>query len=422
MPSASAENSASPSALPTASVSSSASVSASASVSVSVSGPASATPSASASLTTPTAATSPKPASDAQPAAWPGPRPVAATPAGRGTLFASPSGSGSGCTLAAPCSLATASQRARAGDVLFMRGGVYRYDDASRFDAIGRAGAPITVESYPGEWAIWDGSHLSASAWEYPVIRGNYYAMRRFEVRRMPLQGIQIAGSHNLIAGVNAHDNKLSGIHVHGSYDLPYGAKGSYNVIQDSTVTNNSDAGSSSGEYADGGNADGISISSGEGNRVVRCLADHNSDDGIDSWRSTNTVIQDSIARNNGLASGNGNGFKAGGLAPSRGTIVERSIAYGNRENGFDHNSGKDVVFRSNTSWHNGGVGFVTDATTRVEKSVSSEDSRASSGPGVFSGNSWQVGGVAFVSRDPASRDFLKVSPQSASRGLGALG
>ncbi|MBL8930811.1 MAG: right-handed parallel beta-helix repeat-containing protein [Kineosporiaceae bacterium] len=345
------------------------------------------------------------------------------TPVARGTLFAAPSGKGSSCTLTAPCSAATAVQRLRAGDVLFLRGGVYAYNRDMNVHASGTQAAPIIVESHPGELAIWDGSHLGTDSQAVPSLYGDHIMMRRIEIRRMTAQGIYISGSHNVLAGINAHDNGLSGIHVHHSYDLPYGAKASYNTIVDCTARNNSDAGRSGGVgYANGGNADGISISSGEGNRVIRALADHNSDDGIDTWRSTNTIVQDSVTTANGLADGDGNGFKAGGIAPSRGTIVERSIAYGNKVNGFDFNSGKDVVFRSNTSWRNGSHGFVTGATTKVTNSVSSEDRQATSGAGAFSNNSWQKGGVSFVSRDPASSAFLKVSPGSPSQGLGALG
>ena len=56
-----------------------------------------------------------------------GPQPVASTPLSSGTKFASPTGSGSTCSVAAPCSLATVVGLVVPGDVVFLRGGVYAY-------------------------------------------------------------------------------------------------------------------------------------------------------------------------------------------------------------------------------------------------------------------------------------------------------
>ncbi|MFT6958885.1 MAG: hypothetical protein ACJAYC_003908, partial [Halieaceae bacterium] len=57
-----------------------------------------------------------------------GPLSVLATHLARGTRFASTAGKGTTCSLLIPCSARTAIEGARAGDVVFLRGGIYRLD------------------------------------------------------------------------------------------------------------------------------------------------------------------------------------------------------------------------------------------------------------------------------------------------------
>src|SRR5262245_60788336 len=77
-----------------------------------------------------------------------------AMPAWSATRYASPTGSGSACTIInTPCSLATAVSQANAGDLIYLRGGTYTItvDFASRS---GTNGNPITYSGYPNETAI----------------------------------------------------------------------------------------------------------------------------------------------------------------------------------------------------------------------------------------------------------------------------
>ena len=80
------------------------------------------------------------------------------------TLVASPAGSGSACTLAAPCALGQAIGQATAGEAVALRGGVYLAGDLD-MPRSGSAGAPIVVRSYPGETAILDGSDPGPLTW-----------------------------------------------------------------------------------------------------------------------------------------------------------------------------------------------------------------------------------------------------------------
>lgn len=353
-----------------------------------------------------------------------GPQPVTSTPLSQGTKFAAPNGSGTACTQASPCSLATVTGNAAPGDVVFFRGGIYQITQNIYFGRNASAASPITFESYPGEWAIFDGSTLSAGTQIYIRVTGTYNKLRKFEIRNMPMQGIWIGSNYNTLDGLHVHHNKLSGIHIFSPYEAyPYGQYGSYNQILNSKVNDNSDAnlGGAGQDFNRGGNADGISISSGEGNIVKNSLSEHNSDDGIDTWRSTNTRVSYSISTNNGIDQGNGNAFKAGGASPSNGTIVERSIAYNNRSLGFDTNSGLNVTFNYVTSWNNDSLGFYTYATTKVSNSISYQDSGFMGGNGTATNNSWQRSGTpAFISTDPTSPNFLKPIAGGGFENIGA--
>jgi hypothetical protein len=92
--------------------------------------------------------------------------------------FVSPAGGGSG-SVDAPMSLAVglgAGSPVRAGETLWLRGGVYR----GAFNAVlSSAGAPITVRSYPGEWAVLDGAGGAA---ETLALRGSNVVVRDLQV------------------------------------------------------------------------------------------------------------------------------------------------------------------------------------------------------------------------------------------------
>ena len=177
------------------------------------------------------------------------------------------------------CSIFTAASQVQAGDVLFLRGGTYNVNTFLPFQNDGTSSNNITVESYPGETAILDGSSLSNDGREYIRLFGDYYKFRLFEVQNFPGPGIYVEGNNNIIDGIKTHNNKLSGIQIYASSSVPTGSMGSYNTLQNITSTDNSDVGLSGGNYNDGNNADGISISGGEGNTVLNFFVSKNSND-----------------------------------------------------------------------------------------------------------------------------------------------
>lgn len=293
------------------------------------------------------------------------------------------------------------------GDVVWVRGGLYSSDVA--FERSGTATAPIVFESYPGECAILDGSGLDRLQrlrfWDV-----RYTVFRNFVVRNSPGEGIFLMRSHdNVLSHLRLHHNGLSGILnmygdrnlftyfvTHDNYDPPYG-----------------------------GDADGISVASGNANRISHCVAYNNSDDGVDTWLSTNSVVEYCVSFDNGWQGGDGNGFKAGGDYRSVNTIVRHSVAFHNKANGFDWNTGSGVTFDHNTAFGNGRYGIVANqATVRNNLSIGNA-STAFSGDASAStllNNSWQLGITdgGFVSTDPARDGFLALRPDSRAVNAGA--
>ncbi len=342
-----------------------------------------------------------------------GPQTATSTPLSQGTKFVSPTGSGTACSQSNPCSLATAVSNVNPGDIVFMRGGTYPITAVTRWDRSGSSTSPITIESYPGETATWDGSNQPNNSERMMRVGGNYYKFRKFEIKNMPDIGFYFTGSNNTIDGVSSHNNRNSGICVIG---------GNNNIFQNIDVSDNSDAGLTGGNYANGGNADGICISSGDGNKIINSIAARNSDDGMDAWTSTNTIISKSITTANGIGGGDGNGFKLGGPIPNNSTKIDHSIAYKNKVTGFDANSGVNIEISNVTSWNNGDYGIVGYATTKISNSIAINNITGNAYPnGIQSNNSWQRSGTpAFISTDPANSSFLKPTAGGGFEDIGA--
>ncbi|WP_339923419.1 right-handed parallel beta-helix repeat-containing protein [uncultured Cyclobacterium sp.] len=359
-----------------------------------------------------------------------GPQEISQTALGSGqrNLFVSPTGSGSDCSQESPCNLKIGISKSQAGDVVFLRGGQYDLPlENIQFNKSGKQGNPIIYESYPGELAIFDGADHAKAAKVRISLSGSWVALRRVEVRNMPQTGLRITGNHNLMDGIHSHHNSGTGIHIFSDYKAyPYGAEGSFNTVKNSLVHDNSDAGLT---YADdnwgnnGGDADGISISSGDGNRAINNLIYHNSDDGVDSWRSTNTEFAYNIIHSNGIANGNGNGIKAGGVNQSFNTYVHHNISFNNRATGIDFNSGIDVLFYNNVSYNNH-MGYTLGKTTTTVNNIEFGNMAPSYRSGNHHHNSWNlsdytVSETDFISLDPNSVGFLKLNAKSGLLNIG---
>jgi len=349
------------------------------------------------------------PASIAAPAeAWVcGSEPL--TPAYGPTLFVSTTGSddADGRSERTPFrTLQRAVEEAGPGDVVWVRGGVYGSDVEIRRS--GEPGRPIVIESYPGECAIFDGSGLERTQ-RFRLIGVRNVVVRNLVVRNSPSEGLFLMESDDVvISHVRSHHNHTSGIlSMLGDRNLF-----AYVIVHDNV------------DRPQGGNADGISISSGDRNRIHHCVAFSNSDDGVDTWLSTNTLVERCMSFDNGRLQGDGNGFKLGGSNERVDTVVRDSIAFGNRVDGFDYNSGRGIQFDNNTAFGNGRHGFIaSDALLRNNLSVGNgAGDRVSTDRGnVSMGNSWTLGlgAEVFVSTDPADPDFLRLVADGGAVGAG---
>jgi len=357
----------------------------------------------------------------------PGPEPVASSPLNSANKYVSPTGSGFSCSFTAPCSIFTARAQAAPGDFHFLRGGVYNIPTAGTsidFTASGTANARITWESYPGETAIWDGGALPEGTAKFIRVPGNYNTFRKIEIRNMPSQGFYMTGNNNIVEGMNIHDNKISGFHI---TDGGIPGNGSFNIFQNNIVKDNSDVNTSGG-----GNADGVSLSSGADNQILHNWVEHNSDDGIDTWKTQRTIVKWNISSRNGIGTGNGMGYKCGGAPPNDTQLCEHNISFSNRTAGFDTNSGKNTTMRFNTSWNNANVGFIacTGAAncttlppnnTVVTDNIAVANNAPFTGTGVFTNNSWQRGGtLTFMSTTPGDPNFLRPTIGGGFEDIGA--
>ena len=223
------------------------------------------------------------------------------------------------------------------------------------------------------------------------------------------------------------HHNIFSGIAVYGGewheddpdYQIPY-PHGNYNVFRDNVLESNSDVGLSS----NGGNADGIVLSSGGNNTIVHNTVYSNSDDGIDTWRSNDSFIAFNLVYDNGRADGDGNGIKMGGNASPSATnglrtIADHNISYNNKRTGIDYNSGKQLIIKYNTAFSNGDRGVNALNSSVIEHNIASNNANQYSGLGT--NNSWNVqANIPFISTDPSSHDFLRplVGSQFEDKGV----
>lgn len=310
----------------------------------------------------------------------------------------------------------------RPGDVVLLRGGIYNeYNVAGSWHRSGEEGAPITFMSYPGERAIVDGSHLERSVWStnpsapelIRIVGLDWYVFDGIVFRNSIGRGLALEGSHHVVRNVVAHSNHGDGIFLAGDH----------NLVEDSTSFDNYSR--SNG----GDSADGIKIDHGTGNVIRRFLAFENSDDGIDLWATTDTLVEYSAAYRNGRGqTGNGVGFKLGSAGISSGNIARFNVAFDNRAHNFSDNGAGGLQIYNNTSLEAGQFGFVVRGRGGIERSLVANNISFRDTLGVLldvqtegglrpdsRNNSWDLGIVdpRFASTDPTSPEFLRLRSDS---------
>jgi len=290
------------------------------------------------------------------------------------TWYISPSGNDNNTgSLSSPFfTLNKAWSVSKAGDVIYVRGGVYRFN--SRQNLSGKSGTSsdtIKIWAYQGERPVFTKSSTFVTpSWPVSLIyvKSNYIHIRGIEVAYFTQKtstiwyGIAVVGSsNNKFERINSH---------HNGHGMVIRDESNRNLVLNCDFHHNFDPLTSGDAY---GNADGLEVgyqSASMENTISGCRLWLNSDDGIDLWQNNGNVTIDRCwswrngYREDGTtAGGNGGGFKFGSTTTQSGTVFKRtvknSVAVYNRTRGFNQN-GAYVKFYlyNNIAWKNP-YGFV---------------------------------------------------------------
>jgi MYXO-CTERM domain-containing protein len=311
--------------------------------------------------------------------------PLTARLAQAATYYVAPSGSDANAgTLAAPFGTAAKGQAVAApGDTIYFRGGTYAFTAAATtcasststvngvlLDKSGASGNRINYWAYPGEVPVFDFAGIKDGCRITGFhVKASWVHLKGLTVTGVPQNvntnheswGVYVnGGSNDVFEQLDLHHNMGPGLFI---------IKGGNNLVVNCDSHENYDPLSSSGA---GGNSDGFGchVPVGDTGNVFRgCRAWWNSDDGWDLISAKEVVvIESSWSWYNGYlpgtmtASGDGNGFKAGGYGlPATDVppnppvhVVQKCLAFFNRAAGFyvNHHPVADR-FYNNTSYNN---------------------------------------------------------------------
>lgn len=306
---------------------------------------------------------------------------------------------GSGCndawagTITQPlCTIDKGLSLLQPGDTLLVRKGTHPSFSVS---VSGLADKYITISGYNGEMPhIQGGQGIELRGTSYVVLRGfevngatgnwtggisltnsdtanpSYNIVEGNKVHGNTyagMSGIKISeGSYNKILHNEVYDNYFTGIRVSGVSGIITDNEIGYNIVYNHTLA--------------GSDSDGIGLN---GTTVTRTyihdnIVHDNSDDGIDTWNSTNNTIVGNVSYNhNGV--GDGNGFKMGGVNGGH-NLIKNNIAYNNKARGFDSNGSGGNIYYQNVAYNNIGFGFQDNWRRDA-------NCNASTCPGVFINN-----------------------------------
>jgi hypothetical protein len=344
------------------------------------------------------------------------------------TYHAAPSGvpGASGGTKAAPAVAAEALAKLKAGDTLWLAPGIYPipYDSAAKntltLAAKGSESDPIVVMAEGDGRAVFDFSYPPL-AWTQDGfgfhLTGDYWHIRGVSVTRAGYQGVYVTGSHNTLVNCAFYGNRNSGIEINKG--------GAYTTLIDCDAYRNYDP-KKSGSMADGF---APKQTQGPGNRLIRCRAWENSDDGFDAYDSPDSVVFEQCwAFRNGVDvwkyggfAGNGNGFKLGGNDQVARQRIVGSVAFDNPGKGFDQNNNRGgITLLNNIGYRNGrNFGLINplDAgEAHVLKNNISLGGSAEIEHASEANNSWNTGFPV------SAADFLSLDTALAARARNADG
>jgi hypothetical protein len=207
---------------------------------------------------------------------------------GGDTYYASPTGGGSTCSLASPCSLATGLGKLTDGDTLYLRGGSYT-GGATTFATNGSSSSRITISGYPGETAIIDGQNTyPGDCYSFLVnISGDYVTIQNLQIKNSYGAGLTLTGDYS-----NATNIVMDYVGETGIV-----AQGTGNIIDGCTVSRNGQ-GYVQSRCSYWGSA---ICSTGTNATIKNSTAYNNRGEGFNSYLgATGTIIQDNISYDNG--------------------------------------------------------------------------------------------------------------------------
>jgi hypothetical protein len=286
---------------------------------------------------------------------------LAATSAAAATYYVATTGSDanpgtSNAPFATPQKAVTLSTNV-AGDLIYVRGGIYNLSTQVKPAKAGAAGNYSRLWAFPGEQPVFDFSTMATTDKALDV-RKDYWHVKGIEVRKAPSNGIFVGGAGVIIEGCIVHDCDNDGVIL-----------GSTSLRCTNALILNCDSYRNFQPSSGGNNGDGFAAKDGcgPGNVFQGCRAWDNSDDAWDFYNNNQSVaLIDCWAMTSGYDrwgvgagfDGNGNGFKLGGAGTTGRHHLTNCIALGNRVKGFDHNNGTAGQTMVNCTGYSNAVNF----------------------------------------------------------------
>jgi hypothetical protein len=289
------------------------------------------------------------------------------------TYYLAPNGSdsGSGSSTSPWFTLNKAWSVAKAGDIIYLKGGTYRYDATQNLTGkSGSSGNPIKI------WAVEGETPVITPSSSYAGYRGINILADYLHIKGLEISGYKQRTSTALYYGIVAENSNhctFDQIKVHDNgFGLSIGSDAGDNLVVNSDFYRNSDPMSNFGGNVPWDAADGITIrnsNQSKTNTIRGCRMWWNSDDGVDLFENHGVVIiENSWAFWNGYVpgtfdkAGNGDGFKVGVTLLDLSTQVKRilrnNLSFENRMIGIDQNNAKCItVMYNNTLYNNANLG-----------------------------------------------------------------
>ena len=298
---------------------------------------------------------------------------------------------------------------ANAGDVVYIRGGVYYTSGISQSTGYcgvflqnknGTSSNPISIVAYQGEQPILDCSGMTEDGVMHlgmSIESCSYLYLKGLEIRYVS------AANGNISIGIsffNTTNSTFEALASHGNDGPGFGVDGDNNLFIYCDAYDNYDI------QQGGENADGFIFGKNTArttNTLKDCRSWHNSDDGFDTFGNEGTIIYSRCwSFNNGYgANGDGDGFKLGAtyLAPlsTPQKVLTNCLAENNLGRGFDQSEGNVLIdLYNNTSYNNKSQGFFFGDGGNLALIIKNNISYDNASPDIFqsnmvlSNNSWQ--------------------------------